>query len=60
MQDIWFAIARLLMFTFDALLVPFGWMPVTAMILVMAFGAIYWLMLQGRYNRRAKERNEMP
>ncbi|MCB0780440.1 MAG: hypothetical protein KDC03_13085 [Flavobacteriales bacterium] len=58
MQEVFFSIARFLEATFDWLLVPFGWMPVIAFSLILGFGALYWLMLQVRYNRSARERNE--
>ena len=58
MQEVFFSIARFLEATFDWLLVPFGWMPVIAFSLILGFGALYLLMLQVRYNRSARERNE--
>ena len=32
-----------------------GWVPVTLISLLLGFGLVYWLMLQGRYNRKAKQ-----
>ena len=58
MQDISFAIAHLLEWTFSILTV-LGWMPVTAFTLIMAGGFLYWLMLQGRYNRQAREKGTL-
>lgn len=59
MRDIWFAIGQFTEWIISVLITPWGWLPVTTFILVMAFGALYWLMWQGRYNRRAKEHNEL-
>ena len=59
MKDLWFGIGHFIQGTFDWFLTPFGWLPVTIFVIVMALGALYWLMLQGRYNRRAKENNEL-
>lgn len=58
MTDIWYSIGHFLQSTFNMLLVPFGWFPVYLFMCVLAFGAVYWMNLQVRYNRRAKERNE--
>lgn len=58
MQEVFFSIARFLEATFDWLLVPFGWLPIVAFSLILGFGALYWLMLQARYTRRARERKE--
>ena len=59
MQDLWFGIGHFIQTTFDWVLTPFGWLPVTIFIITMALGTLYWLMLQSRYNRRAKETNEL-
>lgn len=59
MQEVFFSIARFVEATFDWLLVPFGWLPIILFSLILGFGALYWLMLQARFNRRAKERNEL-
>ena len=32
-----------------------GWFPVTLFSLVLGFGLVYWLTMQGRYNRKAKQ-----
>ncbi len=53
MQEISFAIARVLEATFT-ILPALGWFPVIAFSLIMFLGFVYWLMLQGRYNRKAK------
>ena len=58
MTNIWFGIGHFIQSTFNWFLTPFGWMPVTVFVITLAIGALYWLMLQGRYNRRAKERGE--
>lgn len=52
MQKIAFAIGHFLESTFK-ILSWMGWGPVTVISLLMAFGLVYWLMLQGRYNRKA-------
>lgn len=53
MQDIAFAAGRFLEWSFK-ILTKLGWMPVTATSLVLFVGFVYWLMLQGRYNKKAK------
>ncbi|MCB0793906.1 MAG: hypothetical protein KDB88_04145 [Flavobacteriales bacterium] len=58
MQEIWFGIGRALEMTFDWLLVPFGWLPVVGIIAVMSIGFLYWMSLQNRYNKRAREKGE--
>ena len=45
--------------TFDWFLTPFGWLPPVLFSCVLGFGAIYWMRLQGRYNRKAKEQGGM-
>lgn len=54
MQKIVFAIGH---FTESALsvLAWMGWAPVTLISLVLGFGLVYWLMLQGKYDRKAKQ-----
>lgn len=52
MQKIAFAIGHFLEATFK-ILSWMGWFPITVISLLMAFGLVYWLMLQGRYNRKA-------
>ena len=54
MQQIFFAIGHFLEATFRVL-ASMGWMPVTAISLLMGFGLIYWLALQGKYNRKAQK-----
>jgi CHASE2 domain-containing sensor protein len=58
MQDISFAIAQFLEATFQ-ILVALHWLPVVAFSLIMALGSIYWLVLQGRYNRQAREKGTL-
>lgn len=53
MQDIAFALGHFLEWTFK-LIIPLGWLPVAATSLLLFFGFVYWLVLQGRYNRKAK------
>lgn len=54
MQSIAFAIGHFLESSFK-LLAAMGWGPVTVIGLLMGFGLIYWLTLQGRYNRKASK-----
>lgn len=56
MQKIWFGIAKFLEATFDWLLTPFGWFPVISFILILAFGFVYWMVLQNRYNQEARRK----
>lgn len=58
MTQIWFSIGHFLQKSFDLLLVSFGWAPVYLFMVVLAFGAIYWLNTQAKYTRRAQERKE--
>jgi CHASE2 domain-containing sensor protein len=53
MYKIFFAIGHLLEATFQ-ILVVLGWVPVILTSLTLAFGFIYWLMTQRRYNERAR------
>ena len=55
MPDIWFGLGHFFQDTFDWFLTPFGWTPPILFTLVLTFGFFYWLVLQGRYNRKAKE-----
>lgn len=57
MNQIWYAIGHAFQFCLS-LLVSMGWAPVVLFSCVLFFGMLYWLSLQARYNRRAKERNE--
>lgn len=59
MTHIWFSIAHILQMTFEVVLVKAGWITPIIITLVLCFGAAYWLMWQGKYSRRAKERNEL-
>ncbi|MBX2978439.1 MAG: hypothetical protein KF905_04015 [Flavobacteriales bacterium] len=54
MQQISFAIGQLLEWTFT-ILPALGWFPPIAFSLVIGLGLAYWLVLQGRYNRKAKQ-----
>ncbi|MEZ4739796.1 MAG: hypothetical protein R2818_10710 [Flavobacteriales bacterium] len=54
MQQISFAIGHFLEDTFG-ILTAMGWMPVTGISLILAFGLVYWLNLQGKYSRKAKK-----
>ncbi len=54
MQDIAFGLGHFLEWTFS-ILTTMGWGPVTMTSLILFFGLIYWLRLQGRYNRKAKQ-----
>jgi hypothetical protein len=54
MQQISFAIAQLLEATFS-ILPALGWLPPVAFTLIIFLGLVYWLVLQGRYNRKAKQ-----
>lgn len=58
MTHVWFSIGHFFQKTFDLLLVPAGWVPVMAITIVMTIGTIYWLRLQGKYNRQAREKGE--
>lgn len=54
MQKIVFALGHFLEASLS-LLSAMGWFPVTLFSLVLGFGLVYWLMMQGRYNRKAKQ-----
>ncbi|MBK9760064.1 MAG: hypothetical protein IPO90_08865 [Flavobacteriales bacterium] len=58
MQSFFFAIGQFCQSSFDALLVPAGWIPPTIFTLVLAFGAFYWMNAQAKYSQRAKDRKE--
>lgn len=58
MQEISFAIGHFLEWTFKVLS-AMGWMPVTLISIVLFLGMVYWLNLQGKYNRRAKSSGTM-
>lgn len=59
MKNIWYGIGQFTETLIDWFITPFGWFPVWLFVGIFAFGACYWLMWQGRYNRRAQERNEL-
>lgn len=58
MQDIVFAIAKFFE-TLLSILPVLGWAPVVICTLLGFFGLFYWLMLQARYNREAREKNTL-
>jgi hypothetical protein len=58
MQQISFAIGHFLEDTFG-IIVAMGWMPVTGISILLTFGLVYWLNLQGKYNRKAKKDNTL-
>jgi hypothetical protein len=58
MQDISFAIGHFLEATFT-ILPALGWLPNIAFILIISLGLLYWVVLQGRYNRKAREENTL-
>jgi len=58
MRDFFFAFGHICQDTFDALLVSAGWLPPILFTIVLAFGAVYWMMAQAKYSRRAIERKE--
>lgn len=53
MQQISFSIAQLLEATFT-ILPALGWLPPVAFSLVIFLGLVYWMMLQSRYDSKAK------
>lgn len=53
MQQTFFAIGHFLEWTFT-LLSSMQWLPVVAMTVVMFLGFGYWLLLQSRYNKKAR------
>ena len=53
MQQISFSIAQLLEATFT-ILPALGWLPPVAFSLAIFLGLVYWMMLQARYDRKAK------
>lgn len=54
MQQISFAIGQLLEATFT-LLPALGWLPPVAFSVIIFLGLCYWVVLQGRYNRKARQ-----
>jgi CHASE2 domain-containing sensor protein len=58
MYKIFFSIGHLLEATFT-ILEAMGWLPVIGISLILAFGLVYWLMLQRRYSAEAKRRGSL-
>lgn len=58
MQQIFFAIGHFLDATF-LLLAAMGWLPVAVIAILMFVGLFYWLSLQARYDRKARENNTL-
>lgn len=54
MQQFAFAIGHLLEATFT-ILPALGWLPPLAFSALIFLGLVYWLNLQGKYNRKAKQ-----
>lgn len=54
MQDFAFGLGHFLEWSFK-ILTSLGWMPVIGTSLLLFFGLVYWLNLQGKYNRKAKQ-----
>jgi hypothetical protein len=54
MQQISFTIAHFLEWTMKVL-PALGWLPSIAISTLLFVGMVYWLNLQGRYNRKAKQ-----
>jgi len=54
MQQISFAIGHFLESTFQ-ILSALGWLPSIGISVLLFVGMLYWLNLQGRYNRKAKQ-----
>ncbi len=58
MRDFFFGFGHLCQDLFDALLVSAGWFFPITFTIVLAFGAVYWMNAQAKYNRKAIERKE--
>lgn len=58
MQKIVFALGHFTE-TCLSLLVAMGWLPVTLISLLLTAGLVYWLVLQGRYNEKARRDGTM-
>jgi CHASE2 domain-containing sensor protein len=58
MYQIFFSIGHFLEATFQ-ILVVLGWFPVIGISLILAFGLVYWLMLQRRYSEEARRRGTL-
>ena len=54
MQQIAFALGHFLEWTFQ-ILSALGWLPSIGISVLLFVGMLYWLNLQGRYNRKAKQ-----
>lgn len=54
MQQISFAIGHFLEWTMQ-ILPALGWLPSIAISVLLFVGMVYWLNLQGKYNRKAKQ-----
>lgn len=58
MQQISFAIGHFFKWCFT-FLSGMGWMPVVGITALMFFGLVYWLLLQSKYNNKAKANNTL-
>ncbi|MEZ4807388.1 MAG: hypothetical protein R2815_07920 [Flavobacteriales bacterium] len=58
MQKIVFAIGHFIEMCLE-LLIGMGWLPVTLISILLCFGLVYWLYLQGRYDRKATKDGTM-
>jgi hypothetical protein len=58
MQQISFAIGHFLEWALS-ILSGLGWLPSIGISLLLFFGIVYWLNLQGRYNRKAEKDGTM-
>ncbi|MBL0129512.1 MAG: hypothetical protein IPP83_19140 [Flavobacteriales bacterium] len=54
MQHIFFAIGHFFEWAFT-FLSSMGWLPVILIAGILAVGFLYWMMLQARYNAKARE-----
>lgn len=53
MQDFFFAFGHFCQKTFDWFLVSLGWFTPVVFAIVLAIGAVYWMMAQAKYTRKA-------
>jgi hypothetical protein len=58
MQQIAFALGHFMEWTFT-IITGLGWLPSIGISLLLFFGIVYWLNLQGRYNRKAEKDGTM-
>ncbi len=58
MQQIAFSIGQLLEATFT-FLPALGWLPVIGFSVVIFLGLVYWMVMQARYDRKAKANNTL-